>query len=72
MECCQLHYLSSTALGTRGENLLAKVRDEEAESRSSIAFCVQVGLLNGANMKSLIACDLSAIGRKKKCCDVSG
>lgn len=66
MEHCQPRYLSSAALGTCGEHLLAKVRDEGAESRSTIALDVRVGLLDAANVKSLIAHDLSVTGRKKK------
>lgn len=75
MEHCQPHYLSSAALGTCGKHLLAKVRNEGAESRSTIVLYVQVGLLDAANMKSLIAHDLSVMGEKKNiknnCCCLS-
>lgn len=65
MEHCQPCYFSSAALGTCGEHLLAKVRAEVVESRSTIALYMQVGLLDAANVKSLIAHNLSVMEETK-------
>lgn len=66
MEHCQPCPLSSATAGTCRECPLAKVRDEGAESRSTIVSYVQVGLWDAANVKSLTAYDLSVMGKKEK------